>query len=185
MIENNKMLTKKVAIFILFVLVSIGIPSITVRAAITPYSSSGSETGNISVRDYTGQYNDLWVSIMDESVDSWNTLANVSIMKDPWSQNYILASQYLDEWYGIEIPTPSSGYITSFIIKLNTRTIADNATNFSNFAQSVLVHELGHVFWLKDNPGTTSSSIMKYSRNRNLMILPQQYDINNVNAKYD
>lgn len=106
-------------------------------------------------------------------------------MKDPWSQNYILASQYLDEWYGIEIPTPSSGYITSFIIKLNTRTIADNATNFSNFAQSVLVHELGHVFWLKDNPGTTSSSIMKYSRNRNLMILPQQYDINNVNAKYD
>lgn len=72
----------------------------------------------------------------------------------------------------------------SFDITLNSRTISRDATNVSNFIQSVFVHELGHSIWLRDNPPTTSPSIMSHSRDRDTMTDPQTYDINAVNAKY-
>lgn len=65
-----------------------------------------------------------------------------------------------------------------------SRTISNKATNISNFAKSTVTHEFGHVFWLCDNPTTNKSSIMKSSRNRNTMTVPQTFDIDNVNAKY-
>ena len=40
-------------------------------------------------------------------------------------------------------------------------------------------------FGYVDNPNTSKSSIMKYSRNRNGMPAPQTFDVDNVNAKYD
>lgn len=40
-------------------------------------------------------------------------------------------------------------------------------------------------FGYVDNPNTSKSSIMKYSRNRNSMTAPQTFDVDNVNAKYD
>ena len=64
------------------------------------------------------------------------------------------------------------------------QSISNDATNFNNFVQSVLVHELGHILCLADNPSTTSSSIMKYSRDRNTLTRPQTYDINDVNTKF-
>ena len=77
-----------------------------------------------------------------------------------------------------------SNTTTKFQIKLNSTTISNDATNFNNFVQSVLVHELGHILWLADNPSTTSSSIMKYTRDRNTLTRPQSYDINDVNTKF-
>lgn len=56
-----------------------------------------------------------------------------------------------------------------------------NETSVYNFVMS---HEFGHLFWLCDNPVTSSPSIMDYNRNRNTMTSPQQFDISNVNAKY-
>ena len=73
---------------------------------------------------------------------------------------------------------------TKFTIKVNARTISADATNFNNFAKSTVTHEFGHVFWLCDNPNTSKSSIMKYSRNSG-MTAPQTFDVDNVNAKYD
>ena len=81
------------------------------------------------------------------------------------------ADKYNDTWYGLTSQTynSSTGY----------------TTNFNNFAKSTVTHEFGHVFWICDNPNTSKSSIMKYSRNRNDMTAPQTFDVDNVNAKYD
>ncbi|RHL28189.1 hypothetical protein DW028_09045 [Agathobacter rectalis] len=97
------------------------------------------------------------------------------------------ADKYNDTWYGLTSQTynSSTGYTTKFTIKVNARTISEDATNFNNFAKSTVTHEFGHVFWLCDNPNTSKSSIMKYSRNRNSMTAPQTFDVDNVNAKYD
>lgn len=67
---------------------------------------------------------------------------------------------------------------------MNSKALKKDATNISNFIQSVFVHELGHTIWLADNPITTSSSIMKYNRNRNTMTNPSAYDVEGVNMKY-
>ena len=48
-----------------------------------------------------------------------------------------------------------------------------------------MVHELGHLFSLDDNPPITNQTIMSYSRNRETMIVPQLYDIYNVRNYYD
>lgn len=97
------------------------------------------------------------------------------------------ADKYADTWYGLTSQTynSSTGYTTKFTIKVNARTISADATNFNNFAKSTVMHEFGHVFQLCDNPNTSKSSIMKYSRNRNGMTAPQTFDVDNVNAKYD
>ncbi len=97
------------------------------------------------------------------------------------------ADKYDDTWYGLTSQTynSSTGYTTKFTIKVNARNISADATNFNNFAKSTVTHEFGHVFWLCDNPNTSKSSIMKYSRNRNGMTAPQTFDVDNVNAKYD
>lgn len=107
--------------------------------------------------------------------------------QNPHLANSIEAARYNDTWYGLTSQTynSSTGYTTKFTIKVNARTISEDATNFNNFAKSTVTHEFGHVFWLCDNPNTSKSSIMKYSRNRNSMTAPQTFDVDNVNAKYD
>lgn len=159
---------------------------IVVNAA-DPYLSCGSETGNITIQKYSNKYNDTWISIIDKGISGWNnSSANVSISVTSSSENTIEAASYDEAWYGLatQIYNTSTGYTSSFVIKVNVRTISKDAVNFKNFARSTVTHELGHIFWLCDNPSTSKSSIMKYDRNRNVMVLPQKFDIDNVNAKY-
>lgn len=158
-----------------------------VTYAADPYLSYGSKTGSVNVEKYSDKYNDTWVSILNNGISAWNnSKANVSISKTSSSKNSIEAAQYDDTWYGLTTQTynPSTGYTSKFVIKVNARTISADATNFDNFAKSTVTHEFGHVFWLCDNPSTSKSSIMKYSRDRNTMTTPQTFDIDNVNAKY-
>lgn len=159
--------------------------SVAVHAA-DPYMDYGSETGTVSVQPYS-ESNDIWKSIINTGIANWNnSSANVSISVSSSSSNTISAASYDDSWYGLTTQTyyTSTGYTISFVIQINSRKIFNDATNFSNFATSTVTHEFGHVFWLCDNPNTTMSSIMKHSRDRNTMTTPQQFDINNVNAKY-
>ena len=159
--------------------------SVAVYAA-DPYLDYGSKTGKVTVKSYSSLSDD-WVSIIDTGIANWNdSSANVSISVSIFSSNKIEAAQYSDTWYGLTTQTynTSTGYTSKFVIQINSKTISDDATDFTNFAISTVTHEFGHVFWLCDNPNTTKSSIMKYSRDRNTMTTPQQFDIDNVNAKY-
>lgn len=150
------------------------------------YLNHGSAGKYIYVYPYS--YNDLWQAAIDQSRSNWNTSsAPIYFYTSSSSNNRIYASQYDYTAYGKTYPLEVSGStLTKFKIELNSRTIANDAAsgNVSNFIQSVLVHELGHTIWLADNPITSSSSIMKYSRNRDTMTNPSSYDIANVDAKY-
>lgn len=175
MIKN---VTKKLGAAVL-VLTLIGHP-LTAYAA-DPYLNIGSATAHVSVQKYSNKYNSTWVSIINNGIAAWNnSSAVVSIAVSNSSSNTIEAAQYNDSWYGMTTLTGNSKYA----IKINARTIQNQATNYSNFATSTVVHEYGHVYWLCDNPNTTRASIMKYNRDRNSMTTPQSFDINNVNAKY-
>lgn len=176
------MKTRKLLVIMLVILASASIT--TVSAAI--YLNYGSKSPYINVLSYTNAYNDTWVSILDNGRSSWNTSsAKVTVTTTSSSANQIYAAQYADSWYGLATRLQTSGgYITKFKININARTIGNDAINFNNFARNVVAHEFGHIFWLSDNPTTSSASLMRHDRNRNTMVGPQPYDIVNVNAKY-
>ncbi|SNS83021.1 CARDB protein [Anaerovirgula multivorans] len=147
------------------------------------YKSCGWPTSVIPIRPYS--YNSTWQTPMDTAISNWNNdEAKITFNKVSLSDNTVAAGQYDYDAYGKCFSTYKGDELTKFEIQLNSRTISEDATNLSNFIQSVFVHELGHTIWLADNPNTTSSSIMKYSRNRNTMTKPQTYDIIHVKAKY-
>lgn len=106
--------------------------------------------------------------IIDESTDHQHQIYNRQIA-DTWN------GQYTATWKN------SNGTARSFTIVLND-TILKNASY--NCIQSVIVHEFGHAFGLDDNP-PESPSIMRYDRNRETMITPQQDDVNGVNDFYN
>lgn len=155
--------------------------------AADPYLNYGSKSGKITVKNYSNSYNSKWVSIINNARSAWNSSkAKVSISTSKSSKNKVEAAKFNDSWYGLcsQSYNTSTGYTTKFTIKVNARTISKDAKNFNSFAKSTVAHEFGHVFWLCDNPSTKSSSLMKYSRNRNRLTTPQSFDIKNVNKKY-
>lgn len=151
--------------------------------AFAKYLNYGWPTSNVPIRPYN--HNSTWQRALDNGMASWNGAgAKVSFNKVSGSNNPVYVANYSYGAYGKCIIYYSGNKITRFTIEMNNRTISRDATNFSNFIQSVFVHELGHAIWLADNPRTSQPSIMKYSRNRNTMTRPQTFDINNVRAKY-
>jgi hypothetical protein len=147
------------------------------------YWSGGMPRAAFNIRPYS--YNTSWQPNLNRALTIWNASATpASITKNTASRNYLQAAQYADTWYGLFTswgPRDSSRY---FRIRLNARTIARDAVNFANWVTSCFVHELGHGLSMADNPSTTRASIMKHSRNRNTMISPQPYDIEEVNRIY-
>ena len=150
------------------------------------YLSYGSPNNTIYVYQYS--YNSIWQTPMNQARNNWNTSsAPINFYISNSSNNIIDAASYEYTAYGYTYPLELSGSsLIKFKIEVNARTIAADANSgcLENFIQSVLVHELGHTIWLKDNPNTTSASIMKHSRNRNTMTNPSSYDVTNVTAKY-
>lgn len=136
----------------------------------------GSQSPNIDVPYNT--YNDTWKTPMKAAAAAWivtDTKVTIGVLTS--SKNSVIASSYSDTWYG----NASSANPGPFTIKLNSRTISRDATNFSNFVQSTLVHEYGHIFCLDH---TIKTSIMNSSRDRNTMITPQSFDVSEVNSVY-
>jgi predicted Zn-dependent protease len=130
----------------------------------------------MEVRPYS--YNPTWQAPIDRALANWNATATpVSITRYANSGSSITASSYSDSWYGHYQRCGDNCYY----IRLNSRTISANASNFANFVTSTTVHEYGHALNLGHNSVT---SIMNTSRNRNSMIRPQQHDIDDVNAYY-
>lgn len=149
-----------------------------------PYMGAGMPSCSYSVK-FGGNYNSSWTSYLNNSIGAWNSTSTPVIISQPSSASNILyAGSYSDSWLGNYTLKWTNGVVSGFTIKVNSRTISNAATNFANFAQSTTVHEFGHSFSLDDDPTTNRSTIMSYSRNRNTMIRPQQFDIENVNAYY-
>jgi hypothetical protein len=144
--------------------------------------STGSPSPGINCV-YPSNLNSTWTTPISSGVLAWNgtpTLVTIGWLSS--SPNTITAANYADTWYGLNTQWMSPSY--HYTIQLNATTINKDATNFDNFVKSTTAHEFGHSFRLKDNPNTTLASLMKYSRDRNTLTTPQQYDIDDVNSVY-
>lgn len=141
------------------------------------YYSRGMPYATYSIKPWN--YNSTWSTPMNNALASWNTHPKVNITKSAQAAAYVTVASYSDTWYGLYTP----GWNT-YNAKLNSRTISRDATNFANFARSTWAHELGHSLSLADNPVTDSASIMKHSRNRNVVVNPTTWDRARVSSVY-
>lgn len=161
--------------------------SVRVYSSGNIYWGHGSQTRNINVANFYDNYNPTWCSVINNSIITWNSYANVTISISSTSPNYVSVGNYGHDWSGLFYPTGYNGdYITGYIVYLNYSEILQFSGDFSNVARSVCTHEFGHAFWLDDNPPGSNAynSLMNGNRDRNVIYVPQTMDINNVNAKY-
>ncbi|MEV7331897.1 matrixin family metalloprotease [Micromonospora sp. NPDC093244] len=145
--------------------------------ALAHWNGTGQLNAYISIYPYN--YNNTWMAPLDRSLSNWNGTASPAYFyKDTLSSSTLTVTSYSDTWYGYYQACGSS----CMYVRVNSRTINRDASNFSNFVTSVVVHELGHALNLAHND--LSASIMNHSRNRNSMTAPQSHDVADVNAYY-
>lgn len=138
----------------------------------------GSQTPKINLPYPSDLFNSTWSKPISDAYSAWNSTSNkVNVRMLSTSKNRLYAAGYSDTWYGNSSPANPG----PFTIKLNARTINNDAYNLPNFIKSTMVHELGHIFCLDH---TTKTSIMNGYRNRNTMTTPQKFDITEVNSVY-
>ena len=78
---------------------------------------------------------------------------------------------------------PNGNFVaTSSLIRINL----NNVSTFHLARRSVVSHEIGHLFWLGDNPNSSNllSSLMNHGRDRDNVFAPRVYDVNNVRWIY-
>ena len=125
----------------------------------------------------------IWKPIIESSVSAWNDSAagvNINIITTGISDFEVYVAPIAENCFGATyaVEMDNNGNLEDAFIVLNT-----NMTT-TNIAQSVMVHEIGHLLWLADNPAQTVRTIMSYERDRTVMILPQKFDIYNVYYRY-
>lgn len=125
-------------------------------------------------------YNSTWQTPMNNARATWNSSSKLNIILDSSVASTVTAASYSADWYGY-YTYYSTGVRT---IQLNSRTISRDATNVTNWIRSTFAHELGHGFCLADNPSTSSASLMKHSRNRSTVYVPQTYDWTDINNHF-
>ena len=133
--------------------------------------------------------NDTWVDYFHDARARWNRThtnynTGVAISYASSANAYMTAGRYAESWYGLYTPSGSREINRSFKIQVNARSLAEKASNLTNWIASTSTHELGHALSLKDNPNTSSASLMKYSRNRSSQIAPSPYDVSEVKRIY-
>lgn len=174
---------KKKLVFALFLL------ALFIGSTTTAYAYTHLSTGHTIAHFYL--QNDCTTTI-------YNTA--ISNSKTAWVNTptpvYFLSSNDTNHYHGIENYSTADttnayyspgwleyvfwGRATTFTIYLNDYNLS---TASNNYRQSVIVHELGHAFCLDDNPAE-SPSIMRYDRDREKLLVPQQDDIDGVNFAY-
>lgn len=130
---------------------------------------------------------DEYSTAYSNAKSAWNsTDTDVNIVEDT-SPNHVheIYSEPIDDtflgeysWYWLEYVF--WGRATTFGIRLNDSQLLNESDSYK---QSVIVHEFGHALCLGDNP-PESPSIMRYDRDRETCITPQQDDIDGVNNAY-
>lgn len=170
-------MSRKIGKIIILTCLIMVLSTVTVSAFL--YYSNGYYTAYIEIKDRCSY------SEFHSSLSAWNVTPTPAWFKEVVvSNNYMSDDVYTDTWYGLYTPKKLQyvfwGRAQEFTIELNRSMLVDKS---SNFKQSVAVHELGHALCLDDNP-PESPSIMRYDRDRNTMITPQQDDIDGVNDAY-
>ncbi len=125
-----------------------------------------------------------WSPLIQQSAAAWNNaISDINITVSTNSSNYTIeVGSYSSTWFGATYPSSvTSGSIDYANIKINSRTCGTESNN----RKSTISHEFGHLFGLADNPPVSGNySLMNYDRDRNLVYVPQPYDIMNVKYYY-
>ncbi|MDO5094286.1 MAG: hypothetical protein Q4D79_12900 [Propionibacteriaceae bacterium] len=160
-------------------------------AAKADYYAGGMPSTKFSVK-YIG-VNSIWQTLFDGARRSWNEIGSLDVHisrefpwpLDPFDRTPIMtAGRYSRNWYGLYSPSGQRSNRT-FTIWVNARTLAaDSGNNLLVWALSTATHELGHALSLDDNPTTSEPSLMKHDRDRNTVVRPLPYDINEVRRIY-
>lgn len=172
---------KKISVFALMVV------ALTMVIATTVYARHLNfrwQSTTVPMRNFS--FNAVWQPAMQAGITNWNTRnTRVTFVTNATSNNMITAGQFNDTWFGLASMQVSGSSINRFTIYMNSRTIANSATNPSNFITSVFAHELGHIIGLDDNPvAAQNGSIMNHARNRNTLTVPTAFDVESVNMLY-
>lgn len=147
-----------------------------------PASNAYTAYGGMSSRTITLQLigttttNSTWRPRINAAANSWdNSKAGTKItLTESTASCTLTVDSYSWSAYGktyYKGGTPTG-------IEINSRTLT------SSIAQSTIAHEIGHLFWLNDNPSTTDTSLMDHGRSRTTVIGPQFVDVFHVINKY-
>lgn len=154
-----------------------------VENAYTVNGGLGNRTVTIQLTSSTA-LGSAWKPLIETARDGWNSSkAGTNISLTSSSSPYCLYVDYYP-WneLGRTEKWPQGNYTaTSAIIRINRSHIDELSDNAKT---SVIAHEMGHLFWLGDNPYTTEQSLMSYSRDKETVIRPQFIDVYHVVNKY-
>lgn len=146
------------------------------KNAIMSYGAS-SKTLTIKLVGYDAMAG--WQSIIQNSCRAWNNSkakTNITVTTTG-SSSYTMevVDKPTELWYGLTTSKwNANGITTSATIQINKAKIG-NASDNAKF--STVTHEIGHLFWLDDDPETADYSLMLHGRDRELIYTPQMIDI--------
>jgi FkbH-like protein len=154
-------------------------------AASGAYLSYGLTTRTVTIRLVgTTTTNSTWSPIITASRNAWNNSGagtNITTTTSGSSSHTLTVDAYPTQtWYGLMTPTVSGSTLTASTIQINTSTVGST----TEFRRSTVTHEMGHLFWLNDNPTTTDPCLMRHDRDREIVYVPQKIDIYHVQNQY-
>lgn len=150
------------------------------------YLEGGMSTPVFSIRTYG--VNDTWANWFNGARHRWNDTPTPASIRRTIKDvpRDITAGRYDDSWLG-NYKYAGTRERRTFLIRVNARRLAEEiepgGRGFALAAIGTSVHELGHALSLADNPETSRSSIMKYSKPLT-RTHPYGYDIDEVNRIY-
>lgn len=169
-----------------------GTGNYTIRVINTPVNGAFCDEGlsnrTVTIRLVgTMTTNDIWLPAINSARSKWNnSRANVSVTTTTTktSPHTLVVKDYPStiSWMGIcRRDSSDNNIITRSEIEINATTLK---TYSSSYRSAVIAHEIGHLFWLGDNPNTTENSIMRYDCVEAHIYTPQPIDVFHVQHKY-
>jgi len=159
------------------------------------YSSAGGVASKaVSIQLVSGlATGSTWQPIITAACSSWNTsAAKTGISTTTASSPHTIEVKSVQNvnWDGgaWKYPLNQNVVATSSEIVINTTGPKNLGANTTNLRNACVIHELGHLLWLKDDPtkpSTSTCSIMTYADvDNNGIRTPQTFDCDNVVYRY-
>jgi len=155
------------------------------------YLAAGSGTNVFSVR-YTGTMNATWRGYLQSGVSAWNSTYSSTgtvISTTSGSTNKSLRLGSLPSGTIGQYQYGGTRANRTFVITVDANRIIDSpqrVASIAAWARFTTMHELGHALSLKDNPSTSSASIMTYKPMSwtGVYASPRPYDTSAVASIY-
>lgn len=162
------------------------------QAARSDYYFSGGVGTNRFAMKITGSMNSTWRGFLSSGISAWNSTSGSTgtyISQTAGSSNKTMTLGSLPSGTIGRYQYSGNRSNRTFRITVDARQIIDHPNRVASigaWAKFTSMHELGHALSLKDNPSTSSASIMKYKPMgwAGVYGSPRAYDRSSVAAIY-